>query len=80
MQINKLEEKTRGDFEAMLKEIADHSAYLTETFKTGNEKQSKEFEYLELQSNILTEEHAKLHELSSGVMTRTAEVESNVGL
>ena len=39
----------------MLKEFTERSAGLTDIFRNENEKQGKEFEYLELQGNILTE-------------------------
>jgi hypothetical protein len=39
----------------MLRELTERSTGLTDIFRNENEKQNKEFEYLELQGNILNE-------------------------
>jgi len=39
----------------MLREFTERSTGLTDIFRNENEKQNKEFEYLELQGNILNE-------------------------
>ena len=64
----------------MYKEVSDRVNYLTDQFKGDSNAQNKEFDYLELQNNILHDEHDKLNELSNGVMGRTQSVENNVGL
>ena len=78
--MKKLEEQTQTDFQDMYKDVSDRVNYLTEQFKGDSNAQNKEFEYLELQKNILHDEHDKLNELSNGVMGRTQTVENNVGL
>ena len=60
--------------------MSDRVNYLTDQFKGDSNAQNKEFDYLELQNNILHDEHDKLNELSNGVMGRTQSVENNVGL
>ena len=39
----------------MLDDTTFRAAQLTDIFKNENSKQSKEFEYMELQGNVLTE-------------------------
>mgnify|MGYP006897128107 CR=1 FL=1 len=55
--MKKLDEKTHKDFEDMLQETTLHANQLSDTFKNENYKQNKEFEYMELQGSVLTEEH-----------------------
>jgi hypothetical protein len=64
----------------MLREFTDKSAGLTDAFRNDNEKQSKEFEYLELQGGILTDEHQKMNQISVDIGQRTNEMENRVGV
>ncbi len=64
----------------MLREFTEKSASLTDVFRNENEKQGKEFEYLELQGNILTEEHQKMNQISIDIGQRTNDMENRVGV
>lgn len=64
----------------MLREFTEKSAALTDVFRNQNEKQSKEFEYLELQGSILTEEHQKMNQISIDIGQHTNEMENRVGV
>lgn len=64
----------------MNKEISERVNYLTDLFKSDSLNQNKEFEYLELQNKTLHDEHDKLNELTSNLMSRTEETENNVGI
>ena len=64
----------------MLREFTEKSAALTDVFRNENDKQGKEFEYLELQGNILTEEHQKMNQISIDIGQRTNDMENRVGV
>ena len=53
MQLKKLEESTKTEFQELHKEISERANYLTELFKSDSNGQNKEFEYLELQNHTL---------------------------
>lgn len=80
MQLKKLEESTKTEFQELHKEITERVNYLTDVFKSDSNGQNKEFEYLELQNQTLHDEHDKLNELTNDIMGRTEETENNVGL
>jgi hypothetical protein len=46
MQLKKLEEGTKTEFNELHKEISERVNYLTELFKSDSSSQNKEFEYL----------------------------------
>jgi hypothetical protein len=64
----------------MLREFTEKSATLTDAFRNENDKQGKEFEYLELQGNILTDEHQKMNQISIDIGQRTNDMENRVGM
>ena len=80
MQLKKLEESTKTEFQELHKEISERVNYLTELFKSDSSQQNKEFEYLELQNATLHDEHDRLNEMVGSVMGRTEETENNVGI
>lgn len=80
LQLKKLDEKTHRDFEEMLREITLKSGQLTDVYRNENEKQNKEFEYLEMQGSILGEEHQKMNQISQEIGGRTNEMENRVGV
>lgn len=80
LQLKKLDEKTHRDFEEMLREITLKSGQLTDVYRNENEKQNKEFEYLEMQGGILGEEHQKMNQISQEIGGRTNEMENRVGV
>lgn len=53
MQLKKLEESTKTEFQELHKEITERVNYLTDAFKSDSNAQNKEFEYLELQNQTL---------------------------
>jgi len=63
----------------MLGETTERSTVLTNAFRHENDRQSKEFEYIELQNSVLTEEHQKMHEVSNELSSRTNDLENKVG-
>lgn len=80
MQLKKLEESTKTEFQELHKEISERVNYLTDLFKSDSNGQNKEFEYLELQNKNLHDEHDKLNEMANDIMGRTEETENNVGI
>lgn len=64
----------------MLYEISSRTLQLTENFRTENERQNKQLDYMEMQSNILTEEHQKLNDVSLDINVRTGGMETRVGV
>ena len=80
IQLKKLDEKTHKDFQQMLQQTTVHASQLTDTFKNQNYKQGKEFEYMQLQTNTLNEEHDKLREISQEIGGRSNEMEKKVGV
>lgn len=78
--MKKLDEKAHKDYNEMLREFTEKSAALTDVFRNENDKQGKEFEYLELQGNILTEEHQKMNQISIDIGQRTNDMENRVGV
>jgi predicted nuclease with TOPRIM domain len=80
MQLKKLEEGTKTEFQELHKEISERVNYLTELFKSDSNQQNKEFEYLELQNTTLHDEHDRLNEMVNNIMGRTEETENNVGI
>jgi hypothetical protein len=64
----------------MLTETTNRAAQLSDVFKNENTKQSKEFDYLELQGNSLTDDHEKMKEISQELSGRTNEMEKRVGV
>lgn len=80
MQLKKLEESTKTEFQELHKEISERVNYLTELFKSDSNQQNKEFEYLELQNTTLHDEHDRLNEMVNSIMGRTEETENNVGI
>lgn len=80
LHLKKLDERTHKDYSDMLREFTERSAGLTDVFRNENEKQNKEFEYLELQGNILGEEHQKMNQVSIDIGQRTGEMENRVGV
>ena len=80
IQVKKLNEKTHKDFEEMLREATERAAQLTDVFKSDNEKQGKEFHFIEMQADSLTEDHHKMKEASSEMGLRTSEIETKVGV
>ena len=80
LQLKKLDQKVHKEYTDMLADTADRACTLVDNFKTENDKQNKQFQYLEMQGVSLTEDHHKLTQINQDIGARTQIMEGTIGV
>lgn len=64
----------------MNKEFSDRIDYLTNLFKTNNDQQNSNFQYMETQTRVLHEQHDKMNEIGASSEGKTGNLEDTIGI